>query len=222
MKNLIKGILVFILITSCSSSDDPIDADASDFKRYLVKSGQVDYEITISGSVLNSTFKGNGTAVVYFKNWGNLELNEEKRTTTTTTVLMTGQTIVDTDVHHEINKLENLFSYVVDIKNKKIYKSEDSLLALVKSLPDYDPKKVAEQIMIQNGGKKLGNENYMNYDCEVWQFLGSKTWVYKGVTLKIITDLAGMHIEKKATKVVFDVVIDESKFNLPNYKIIEM
>lgn len=221
MKNLIKLVSVFLILTSCSSSDEPIKPNTDNFKRYLVESGQIGYTITVSGSVLNTTFEGSGSARTYFKNWGNVELNEEESTITTTSTIPGGGTVVDTNVNHEMNKLEDLYSYSVDFKEQKIYKRKDLALEAIKNSPNYDPIKVAEQIMLQNGGTKLPNEKYMGYDCEVWSFLGSKLWGYKGVTLKIESTLAGMHTVKKAIKIQFNVAIDDSKFELPNYPIIE-
>ncbi|MGZ2371194.1 hypothetical protein ACXR6G_15555 [Ancylomarina sp. YFZ004] len=220
MKNLI--LTAFILVTTCfvfTSCDKDDSPDDKSIKRYNVESGIIKYSTTISGTSSYTTFTGTGTDQLYFKNWGALELaNEERTETSVSTMPYTGEVITETNIIHNTVKIDNEMIYIVDYETMKIYSQENPHIEFMR-LYDYDALEAGKKMLESLGGVQLDNEDFMGYDCEVWTAMGSKQWVYKGITLKIITTLAGITITKEATDIKFDVSVNTSYFELPDYEI---
>jgi len=233
MKKLSVIIALFIVIVSCKGNENkPADSLATansisttnqnNLKRYQVKSGIIKYETKISGKVIASTITGSGTEERYFKNWGALELYEQKSTTKTVTKVM-GQVMSETTDDHQMTKLENGFSYLVDFKTKSILKQKDMAMEAIKKLhPDADAEKASKAMFKELGGKLIGKENFKNYTCEIWDLMGVKQWIYKGVMLKSEAKLMGITTITEAIEVNFDSSVSDSKFTLPNFPIKEM
>ena len=221
-------ICFVLLLMSCNENQSNTLADIStkveqqetQLKRYKVKSGIIEYEITITGDVMGSKITGNGTERLYFTNYGALELVEETASQTTA-VNVFGNKSTNTTETHTMKKLDNSDSYSVDFKLKKIYKIKDPAMELTKTYePNADAGKVGEDMLKAIGGKKIGNEIYKDFDCDIWEAMGIKQWIYKGVTLKSVGTLLGIKTTKEATNIAFNIDIDESHFKLPDYKII--
>ncbi|WP_299105412.1 hypothetical protein [uncultured Winogradskyella sp.] len=71
------------------------------------------------------------------------------------------------------------------------------------------------------GGEKIGNETYKGYNCEIWEAMGVKQWIYKGVTLKSTGTMMGITTTKLATSIKLNTDVDKSNFELPDYTIVE-
>jgi len=218
MKNSILTTVVLMAIaltfSSCDKDDSP---DDKNIKRYIVESGIITYSTTVSGKVLETVTTGSGTELLYFKNWGALELaNEERTETSVTTIPFTGQVIRDSKSIHNTVKIDNEMIYSVDYDAKKIFTQKEPLIEFMR-LNDYDALEAGKKMLESLGGIQLDNEEFNGYDCEVWSALGSKQWIYKGITLKIITTLAGITITKEATDIKFDVSVSDDYFKLLNF-----
>lgn len=188
-------------------------------KRYDVKSGIVQYKTTISGNVMGSVIQGEGTQSLYFKDWGAKELREEQSIQTTKVSIM-GHNSEETSSTHTMNKLDNGEVYTVNFDEKSITKMRDPLMDMF-SITDTDAGDAGKRMMESMGGKKTGEETYQGYDCEIWELMGTKQWVYKGVTLKIVANLMGVSTITEATKVKFDTKVSNDKFKLPDFPIVE-
>ena len=228
MKKFSLFILAF-LILGCNDTKSNTLTDASEnteqqdnkLKRYKVKSGIIEYEITITGDVMGSKITGSGTEHIYFKDFGALELVEEQSIQTTETNVF-GNTSTNTTKTHTIKKLDNGDSYSVDFKQKKIYKTQDPTMQLTRKFqPNADAGEAGEEMLKALGGKKLSNETYKDFDCEIWEIMGIKQWIYKGVTLKSVGILMGIKTTKEATNIKLNVEVDKSHFKLPDYTIVE-
>jgi len=217
MKRFAIVISVVLLFISCgkSETDKPVD---SKYKRYNVESGIVKYKTKISGKVMGSTISGKGESSLYFKNWGALELREEE-STQTTKISILGQNKEDVVKEHTITKIDNGTVYTVDFKNKKINKMENIGMELMK---DTDVNKMGMKMLESMGGKKIGNEKYKGYDCEVWELNGSKQYFYKGIPLKSEISLMGITTVTEATSVKFDTKVSDDKFKLPDFEVVEV
>lgn len=227
-----KKISLFIfalMLLSCNENQNSNLVDASakaqqqdtELKRYKVKSGIIKYKTTITGEVIGSKITGSGTESKYFKDYGALELAEIESSQTTVTNIFGNKTTNTTDTH-TMNKLDNGVSYNVDYKQKKIYKQKDLAMELTKEFqPDADAEKVGKDIFKAIGGEKIGSENYQGYDCEIWEAMGVKQWIYKGVTLKSVGTLMGITTTTEATSIEFNTEVPESNFKLPDYPIVE-
>ena len=67
------------------------------------------------------------------------------------------------------------------------------------------------------GGKKIGEEEVLGKTCEVWEIknMGTKIWIWKGITLKTETDMMGMKINQTATKNRNHIKMAEEYFEVP-------
>jgi len=217
MKRLFTNLVLAVLVLSMFSCSKSENTDSDGLKRYDVKSGIIHYEITISGNNGAGIIQGEGVQDLYFKNWGALELaNEERTETSVTTIPFTGQVIRDSKSIHNTVKIDNEMIYSVDYDAKKIFTQKEPLIEFMR-LNDYDALEAGKKMLESLGGIQLDNEEFNGYDCEVWSALGSKQWIYKGITLKIITTLAGITITKEATDIKFDVSVSDDYFKLPNF-----
>ncbi|AMC11208.1 hypothetical protein Lupro_08045 [Lutibacter profundi] len=211
MKKLNILLSLIIILTSCSGNSQ------NKLKRYDVKSGIVKYTSTISGKVLGGEVKGSGTESLYFKNWGAVELKEEQATQTTTMKFF-GRSKTEKNSTHVINKLNNGESYVVDFDKKIITVGRDVMMDMMKQ-SNTDAGDAGKSMLESIGGKKIGNESFLGYNCEVWDIKGAKQWMYKGVPLKIDITVLGIRTLKEATSAKFNVSVADSNFKLPNFPI---
>lgn len=177
----------------------------SQVKRYEIESGFIEYDIIGSGNIMGITTKISGTRSLIFKDYGSIELDHEKFSQD-----MMGQK----DITENITKFDGNVVYSVNLEDKVIYKqqipvdSDDPALTLK-----------GKKSLVSLGGKKLGNEKILDYDCEIWEFSGVKTWMYKAVPLKIETTIMGIKHMQIAKSVKFDISLSENKFKIPDYPI---
>ena len=212
MKNLIV-ICLFMAFASCSGNSQ------AKLKRYDVKSGMVKYEIAISGKVLGSTISGEGTESLYFKDWGAIELLEEKSNQTTETNIF-GIKNSETTNSHTMSKLDDGESYHVDFDKKQIFLRRDLAMDMTKTYrEDGDAGEVGKNMLESVGGKVIGTEKFLGYDCELWDVMGAKQWMHKGVVLKIEMTVLGITTIKEAKTAEFNKNIADKYFQLPDFPI---
>ncbi len=235
MKNKIQFLLSFfflIFLTQCknnTSNDENRQTIANNLspesettlKRYDLKSGIVKYKTNISGKVMGSTIKGSGTEELYFKNWGAVELKkrDEKKVTH---INIFGQKKTEVDEEHTINKLDNGKSYNVDVKNKVIYVTRDPAMEMMKTFNNGNVVNPGEEMLKSMGGKKVGTEKILGYNCEVWEIPGGKQWIYKGLPLKLQMTVMGITTTNEATQAKFNTSVPDKYFKLPDYPVQQM
>ncbi|WP_461639881.1 hypothetical protein [Labilibaculum euxinus] len=212
MKNTLKYFVIAVLSIVLFSCDKDDDLQSKDIKRYNVESGIVHYETSISGPYVN----GSGIEDLYFKKWGALEMSFEDKSETITIVNVNGIEESTTTNARSSYKIDNEKLYSVDYKNSIIYTKEDPLIDYMRQ-NNLDALEAAKETMVSMGGVQLDNEKILGFDCEVWDLLGVKEWIYKGVTLKVVSHMAGITVIKEATSVKFDVSVADSYFELPNF-----
>lgn len=177
----------------------------ADFERYEVKSAKVEYKISGKGQIMGVITNLSGKKSVLFKNYGALEINKEYRSQN-----IMGQ-VQNTE---DIVKLENGIAYSVDNEENIIYKtdipfqSKNPLMA-----------KKTENVLSSLGAKKVGTETVAGVKCNKWEFSDIKMCVYKGIPLKMETNIMGVKEISIAKSAKFNVSIDDSEFNLPNYPV---
>jgi hypothetical protein len=199
IKLLAVVLLSLTLLTSLSAAT----------KRYDVKSGIVKYKIDGGGSMLGITTKIEGVSKLYFTDYGNLELHDETETTTT----MGRKTTT-----HNIVKIVGDTVYSVDDKDRVIVKQRLGRL-VDQNKEGKDLTVMGREMMKEMGGKKIGTEKFLGYPCEVWELLGSKIWIYKGIPLKIESNFMGFKHTIVATEAKFGVHVPKEKFKLPDYPV---
>ncbi len=226
MKKLSIMISLFVTILSCKGNENKTadslavtDKQENKLKRYDVKSGIVQYTSTISGKVIGSVITGSGTESLYFKDWGAMELVEEKSTQTTNTKIFGNKSTESTNTH-TMSKLDNGESYHVDFDKKQIFLRRDMAMDMTKVFhPNADAGDVGKNMLESMGGKKIGSEKFLGYDCEIWDIMGAKQWLYKGVVLKLEMTVMGITTIKEATSAKFNTSVSDKYFKLPDYPI---
>lgn len=194
-----KKLYLVIILIFCASSL------FAQIKRYDVKSGIVEYDISGKGNVMGMTTTIKGESKICFKEYGALELSEEK----------TSQNIMgQQEVNHDITKFEKDTVYNVDFEDKLIYKQKISDLK-----KDMFLKETNEKSLKNLGAKKIGSEKIAGFDCEVWQLKNAKISVYKGVPLKIESSAMGITQIQIAKLVKFDIPVSDENLKLPNFPI---
>lgn len=194
-----KKLYLVIILIFCASSL------FAQIKRYDMKSGIVEYEISGKGNVMGMTTTISGESKVFFKNYGALELSEEK----------TSQNIMgQQETNHDITKFENDTVYSVDFEEEVIYKQKIS-----DSQKDMVIKETNEESLKNLGGKKIGTEKVAGFECDVWQLKNAKMSIYKGIPLKIESSAMGITQVQKAKLAKFNISVSADNLKLPNFPI---
>ena len=146
-----------------------------------------------------------GTSKLYFKDFGNVELSDEKI-----------QQTVDGDKEEErlVSKIMGENVYTVDFVDEVIYTQkmvldDDTASLNIKS----------KEAFISMGAKNLGVEEILGYKCDVWLLGEDKIWVYNSVPLKLISKSLGLVQIQEAKLAVFNIIIKDDKFKLPSYPV---
>jgi hypothetical protein len=211
MRKTFIVLILALFAASCTSNAQ------QNMKRYKVKSGIVKYTTSISGKMMGSSVKGKGTEILYFKSYGAVELQEEKYEQTTVTNMF-GQQSNDTEKVHTITKLDKDNSYSVDFDEQIIYKQKN--VAMTTALyANADTEEAGKEIFESLGGKKIGNESIVGYNCEIWMLAGVKQWIYKGVMLKSEASVMGITTITTAESAQFNVSVDDRYFDLPDFPV---
>ncbi len=182
-------------------------------KRYEVKSGIIEYQTSTTGNVMGFKITGRGTKKLIFKNFGTKEIIEEEKTE---------NNMGETTHTHSLTKFDNGVIYTVDFDRKTIVKGDES--GVYKSLAGKNSSllETGEEMMKAMGGKKTGKGEVLSYTCDIWEIMGQKIWIYKGVTLKTEGDMLGIKVFEKAVKIDFNIDIADSYFNLPDFPVQEI
>lgn len=192
-----KYILVFLLVTFSS-----LFAQAN---RYDIKSGIVEYEIVGNAPGMTKGDTLSGTSKLYFKDFGKLELSDEKIV----------QTIMgEKEEERTITKIVNDKMFTVDFNDEVTYSQalildEENVMLNIKNYDSF----------VQMGAKNLGKEDILGYKCDVWQLGEDKFWVYNSVLLKQVSQSLGVVQIQQAKLAVFNIDIKDDKFKLPPFPI---
>ena len=215
MKNFSILLSLFLAIFSCNGNAQ------NKLKRYDLKSGIIQYSTIINGKALGSTITGSGTESLYFKDWGAVELKEAMLSQTTVMKLM-GNTNTETEKSHTMAKLDNRASYAVDFNKKQIYVSEDLAMDMIMThQAEADAGKVGESMLESMGGRKTGTDQFQGYPCDIWEIMGGKQWIHKGLMLKMEMTVLGITTKTEATDIKLDVLIPDDHFDLPDFPVQE-
>lgn len=213
---LIIAVLILLAATSCQkqADDEAGTASSSDSsqpatetsgypKRYLVESGIVEYEM--SGMQ-------KGTETIYFDRWGWREAKQ-----TNSEISVAGITRKE----NKFTIMDGEWIYNIDLDRRTGTKTKNPMLeqfiAAAKN-KDKSLTELGEEMLRSMGGQKIGTEAVAGKDCDVWETkkLGSKSWVWKGVTLKSQLSMGGMQVNSSATRVDENAIIPADKITIPS------
>jgi hypothetical protein len=192
---------------------------ADQMQRYDVKSGKVDYKIKGSGNVMGmAQIKTVGKKRIVFDDYGAKSLEERVEVKKETTM---GQT--QTTKTHTLVYMDGDAVYSVDFNRKQITKTDNMGKAMLGAMGNGKSAKEAGLAMMKKmGGKKIGTDTVLGYTCDVWELMGTKQCIYKGITLKIESDIMGLKQTEVATKADFDISTDADTFRLPDFPVTDM
>ena len=189
---------------------------ANEMKKYDVKSGKITYELKGNGNVMGMVqVKSTGKKRVIFDNYGVKNLEEKVEVKKETTM---GKT--KTDKTHTLMYMNDAIIYKVDFEKKIVNRMKNRGAALAGLFGGgANLKESGEAMMIKMGGKKIGTDKVLGYACVVWDLMGSKQCMYKGIPLKVEIDVMGMKTTEVATKAEFDIALSKDDFKLPDYPV---
>ncbi len=174
--------------------------------RYDMKSAIVEYEIVGAGDVMGSKATVTGSSKLYFKDFGKMELSEEK---------IVQAVDGDKEEEHNVTKISGNKIFNVDFNEQVIYQQE--LLSEDKENPFLNLKNA--DTLTSMGAKKIGSESVLGYKCDIWQLGEDRIWIYNTVPLKFINKSLGVVQIQEAKLAVFNVDIKDDKFKLPAYPV---
>jgi hypothetical protein len=170
--------------------------------RYKVRSAIVNYKVTGMQE---------GTETLYFDRWGMREARY-----TETEIKMMGMGVKT----HNLTLLDGEFTYAVDLVKKTGTKAKTPMMeALMRKAEseNQDLTDIGKDMMVQMGGKVIGEEEILGKTCQIWEIsnMKTKTWIWNGITLKSETNMMGTQTSE-ATSIEVDVDIPEDKVTLPS------
>ena len=174
-------------------------------KRYDVKSGIIEYKTSGNGDMMGIKTQMSGKNKVLFKEWGNIELHQS----TTKSVIMGRE-----EHTQDTTKIEKGKVYVVDYEQKIIIEYEPTMLMHSRHK---DLTKSSKEMIHERGGKKIGEETILGYDCEVWEMPQIKLWLHKGVALKSQADIMGITHTMEAINIQLNVSLSDGDLKLPDF-----
>ena len=193
-------------------------AGADQMKLYDVKSGKITYEIKGSGNIMGQKMQSIGKKRMIFNDYGTKNLIEESKIDKQT---MMGKTT--TTKTHTMTYMKGSMAYNVSFDNRRIMRMAN-MGAVMSPLfgGGQNMKQSAEEIIIKMGGKKIGTDKVLGYTCDIWEIIGVKQCMYKGVPLRVETDVMGLKNTETATKAEFDLSLSSDDFKLPDFPIYDM
>lgn len=223
MKRIIIATFIGLLLMSCGNkkqnnkgtqATDKVAESNDNTQITDIKSGIIEYKIKGSGNMMGQKMTTSGTGRLVFKEWGTKE-REEREITETYNGESSGS-------NKELSIIKDGMSYDVDFEMHQITKTKDTRTAMMKEMNSKNYVEAGEKMMTQLGGKKTGTEKFKGYRCDVWELMGTKMWVYKGIPLKTKSDIMGITRTEEAVKIKFNTSVSDAEFDLPkNFQILE-
>jgi hypothetical protein len=193
-------------------------AGAKQLKMYGMESGKIDYTISGSGNIMGVTTKTAGKKRVIFDKFGARSLTEENRIQKT----VIGEKS-NVDKSHNLDYLDGAMLYSVDLEQKRITRMKNPALMMMNAMGgENSAMEMGEMMLKQMGGKKTGTDKVLGYTCDVWEAMGTKQCIYKGIPLKVESDVMGIKNTEVATKAEFDISLSDDDFKLPDFPVYDM
>lgn len=197
MSYLKKTTIIFLFF--CLGSMTVLLAQA-DQKKFDVESGMILYTVSGGGQLtedLNLTIKGKGK--LRFKDWGITALIEEDYEEIISGTLQNIETI------QKCEKLEDKQRFDVNFKTKKI---------LERQMPKGNFQAYSTKDLVKTGQEEIGG-----YTCDIWEGIGVRKCIYKGIPLLVEHYLLGTYYRKKASSITFGINTSAADCSIPDYPI---
>ena len=189
-------------------------SEVSQLNLYDVPSGKIDYKISGSMNMMGmGSMQTSGKKRLIFKDNGKVSLEESVKVEKQNIM---GQ--VQKTKTHTMNYRNGVVNYVVDFNQKRINRMVNPMAMLAFGDNTKSVSQMIEENLKKMGAKKEGKGKVLGYKCDVWNIMGVKQCLYKGIPLKIESNIAGMKQVEVATKIDFSSV-DDSAFKLPDFPV---
>ncbi len=169
-----------------------------EFKKYQIKSGIAQY--VHEGNVT-------GTETVWFDDWGEREF----RVTETETKML--------GMRQKTNSCQltiGLDNYQWDPVTKKGTHVKNTLMEEVMKDPNFDQEEFARELMKSTGFRKTGEATIDGRNCDVWEGMNSKVWVWKNNGLAVRSEMhLIVNVTIKLTEFESNPKISSEKFQVP-------
>lgn len=207
-----KKTIVLLTILFASVIFTNAQQQSSKSKMYFIKSGYLKTKMT--GNTV-------GTTELWWDEYGQKTCTVEKSTTTVKVLGMKRKTenhkleIVDNGQIWTVNYIDNtgVKTHVPPYNGKPI-----------NEMSEKEQEELANKVIDDLGGQRLGKEEYMGYNCELIELLGIKVWSYKNLPLKSDGNILGMKIQTTTEVFKPNTNVPASKFVAPTdieYKEVE-
>lgn len=188
---IMKKVLSIVILLAIS-----VSVFAQDGKKYEIKSGIVKTVTEVMGQKVEAT--------AYFDNYGAIEASKTKTPSPMgeldlTTISKDGKTYV---VNHTMKNVQTVPQ-----------QQEINFLNLTDEV-------IKQYKVVMIGIEKIGERECSKYIFEMsmmGQTISSTAWVWKGITLKSVSQANGMTITVNVTELQEDAAIDASIFDVPTF-----
>lgn len=173
-------------------------AQQNQYKVFPFKTAIVEYEQ--SGNT-------QGRRTQYIDEYGYKQAGYSQTTTTMmgfTTTENTAQIMVGSTV------------YAIDYSENSVTESQSPLYALYANSTSTDYEKLGRQALSGLGYHNTGEkESICGKSCEIWKGSLGSVYIWKGLTLKSVTQMLGIKVEEIAVSVKTDCSVPSDKFIVP-------
>lgn len=202
MTRLVKISMAFLVVSGLSVASD------KKYQKFGVESGKITYKITSSTNMMGMTSKTLEKKRVIFADFGIRELREESKVTKQNGKI---------EKSHTISYMDKDTVYNVNFNKKRITRMQNPAIAMLGLSDENTAQQAGLKLLKRMGGKKVGKDSVLGYECEIWDAMGTKQCMYKGIPLKIESDIMGVKSSGVATKIEFGIDISDSDFELPKF-----
>jgi len=197
MKNILVITLLIVFTIQLQAQNQA--------KKFSVRSGKI--EMKLSGST-------QGTKTIYFDDYGNKYYEHEKSITEVSILGVTDRTI-----NNKITIYDGPNFWSIDNESHKNMKGK---LPFYNEYQDvYGEMSLSEQekynkdILRSFGGEKVGTDKILGKTCDKISIMGAYTWLYKGISLKLETNVMGIIANEEAVTFKENISIPNSQFQAP-------
>lgn len=167
-----------------------------------IKSGYIEYKLT--GSTL-------GNRYMWWTDYGRIIRVEEK---SVTVVKIMG--IKNEEKNNRVTVMKNGEFWNADLNNNTGQRGKFSdfqdLIKFYEGMTKEEIKKLEEEVLSAFGGEKVGRGVVLGKDCDIIEVMGSKIWIYRGMSLKSEVDIMGIRSKEEAVVFKTNIVIPGKKF----------
>lgn len=201
---------VSALVLACSSI---VVASNKMYQKYGVESGKIEYRLTSSMNMMGIKGSTTGSRDMVFSEYGVKELKDEKK------VVKQNKT---TNKTHIATYMDKSIVYTINYDTKKIMRMQAPGIAMMGLSDENTAQEAGLKMLKQMGGKKIGTDRVLGYSCDLWEAMGTKQCIYKGIPLSVESDIMGVKNSEVATKIEFGVSVTAEAFALPQLPIYDM